>query len=210
MYNWFECKVSFDKIMEDGKQKKVTEAYLVDALSFTEAEARIIEEVAPFISGEFTVKDIKRAKISEIFLNENGDRFYKIKVYFITLDEKSGAEKKTAAQMLAQASNLKEAVTILEEGMKGTLADYEIASVTETQLMDVFPYEAGEDNKDKENSKLEELPGFQRFFQSLPEGQKTEMTVDGKTFIVDKTGKDTVVIPKEEDSNEDDVRGTES
>jgi hypothetical protein len=195
--------------MEDGKQKRVTEAYLVDALSFTEAEARIIEEVAPFISGEFTVKDIKRAKISELFFNENGDRFYKIKVYFITLDEKSGAEKKTAAQMLAQASNLKDAIAVLEKGMKGTLVDYEIASVTETQLMDVFPYEAGEDNKDKENSKLEELPGFQRFFQSLPEGQKTEITVDGKTFVVDKTGKDTVVTPKE-DSNKDDVRGTES
>lgn len=209
MHNWFECKVSFDKIMEDGKQKRVTEAYLVDALSFAEAEARIIKEAASFISGEFTVKDIKRAKISELFFNENGDRFYKVKVYYITLDAKSLTEKKTAVQMLAQASNLKEAVTVLEEGMKGTLADYEIASVTETQLMDVFPYEAGEDNKDKENSKLEELPGFQRFFQSLPEGQKTEITVDGKTFIVDKTGKGTVVTPKE-DSNEDDVRGTES
>lgn len=208
MYNWFECKVSFDKIMEDGKQKKVTEAYLVDALSFTEAEARIIEEVAPFISGEFTVKDIKRAKISEIFLNENGDRFYKIKVYFIALDAKSLTEKKTAAQMLVQASNLKEAVAVLEEGMKGTLADYKIASVTETQLMDVFPYEAGKDDKDTESSTMEDS-GFKRFFQSLPEGQKTEITIDGNTFIVDKTGKDTVVTPKE-DSNEDDVRGTES
>lgn len=208
MYNWFECKVSFDKIMEDGKQKKVTEAYLVDALSFTEAEARIIEEVAPFISGEFTVKDIKRAKISEIFLNENGDRFYKIKVYFIALDAKSLTEKKTAAQMLAQASNLKEAVAVLEKGMKGTLADYEIASVTETQLMDVFPYEAGEDDKDTESPTVEDS-GFKRFFQSLPEGQKTEITVDGNTFVVDKTGKDTVVAPKE-DSNKDDIRGTES
>ena len=142
MHNWFECKVSYEKIMEDGKQKKVTEPYLVDALSFTEAEARIIEELTPFISGEFVIKDIKRAKLSEIFFNENGDRFYKIKVYFITLDEKSGAEKKTAAQMLTQASNLKEAIEVLEKGMKGTLADYEIASVTETALMDIFPYDA--------------------------------------------------------------------
>ena len=108
MHNLFECKVSYEKIMEDGKQKKVTEPYLVDALSFTEAEARIIEELTPFISGEFVIKDIKRAKLSEIFFNENGDRFYKIKVYFITIDEKSGAEKKTATQMLTQASNLKE------------------------------------------------------------------------------------------------------
>lgn len=120
---YFECKVSYEKIMEDGKQKKVTEPYLVDALSFTEAEARIIEELTPFISGEFVIKDIKRAKLSEIFFNENGDRFYKIKVYFITIDEKSGAEKKTATQMLTQASNLKEAIEVLEKGMKGNLAD---------------------------------------------------------------------------------------
>ena len=91
MHNWFECKVSYEKMLENGMQKKVTEPYLVDALSFTEAEARIIEEIRPFITGEFTVTDIKRARLSELFFNENGDRFYKIKVYFITLDEKSGA-----------------------------------------------------------------------------------------------------------------------
>ena len=128
MHNWFECKVSYEKMLENGMQKKVTEPYLVDALSFTEAEARIIEEIRPFITGEFTVTDIKRARLSELFFNENGDRFYKIKVYFITLDEKSGAEKKTAAQMLAQATTLKEAIAVLEDGMKGTLADYTIGN----------------------------------------------------------------------------------
>lgn len=142
MHNWFECKVSYEKILENGMQKKVTEPYLVDALSFTEAEARITEEVRPFISGEFTVTDIKRARLSELFFNENGDRFYKVKVNFITLNEKSGAEKKTAAQMLAQASTLKEAIAVLEEGMKGTMADYRIVSVAETEIMDVFPFNA--------------------------------------------------------------------
>jgi len=142
MHNWFECKVTYEKVLENGMQKKVTEPYLVDALSFTEAEARIIEEIRPFISGEFTVTGIRRARLSELFFNENGDRFYRIKVYFITLDEKSGAEKKTAAQMLAQASTLKEAIAILEDGMKGTMADYVIASVTETMLIDVYPYSA--------------------------------------------------------------------
>jgi small-conductance mechanosensitive channel len=126
--------------MENGMQKKVTEPYLVDALSFTEAEARIIEEMKPYISGEFTVSGIKRVRLAELFFNENGDRYYKIKVFFITLDEKSGAEKKTAVQMLAQASNLKDAIAVLEEGMKGSLADYTIASVTETLIMDVFPF----------------------------------------------------------------------
>ena len=154
MHSWFECKVSFEKVLENGMQKKVTEPYLVDALSFTEAEARIIEEIRPFISGEFTVTDIKRARLSELFFNEKGDRFYKIKVYFNTLDEKSGAEKKTAAQMLAQACTLKEAIAVLEEGMKGTMADYTIASVTETMLMDVFPFSVNDDKTPKSGEEL--------------------------------------------------------
>jgi hypothetical protein len=140
--NWFECKVSYEKMMENGVQKKVTEPYLVDALSFTEAEARITEEIKPYITGEFLIADIKRARLAELFFNENGDRYYKIKVFFITLDEKSGAEKKTAVQMLAQASDIKDAIAVLEEGMKGTMADYTIASVSETMIMDVFPFSA--------------------------------------------------------------------
>lgn len=147
MHNWFECKVSYEKTLENGMQKKVTEPYLVDALSFTEAEARIIEEIKPYITGEFTITDIKRAKLSELFFNDNGDRFYKAKVMFITLDEKSGSEKKTAVQMLAQASDLKEALKVVEKGMEGTLADYTVASLAETTIMDVFPY--SEDAKKK-------------------------------------------------------------
>ena len=142
MHNWFECKINYEKVGEDGIQKKVTEPYLVDALSFTEAEARIIEEMRPYISGEFTVMDIKRARYSETFLNENGDRFYRVKINMITLDEKSGTEKKTPVQMLAQASTIHEAITVIDTGMKGTLADYVIAAVTETALMYVFPFVA--------------------------------------------------------------------
>jgi hypothetical protein len=141
MHNWFECKISYEKTgEEDGIRKKVTEPYLVDALSFTEAEARIIEEMRPFISGEFTVLDIKRARYNETFFNEQGDRYYKVKINLVTLDEKSGTEKKTAVQMLAQASTIHEAMKIIDEGMSGTLADYEIASVIETPLIDTFLY----------------------------------------------------------------------
>ena len=148
--NWFECKVSYEKMMENGLQKRVTEPYLVDALSFTEAEARITEEIKPYISGEYTVADIKRARLNEIFFNEAGDRYYRVKIFFITLDEKSGSEKKTAVQMLAQASDIKEAIAVVEEGMKGTMADYVIASVAESPLMDVFPF-----STDKEEEKAE-------------------------------------------------------
>ena len=122
---------------------------LVDALSFTEAESRIIEEITPFISGEFTVSDIKRANYSELFPSdeEAADRWFKCKLYFITLDEKSGAEKKTATNVLVQAADLRDAVKKLDEGMKGTMADYVIASVAETALMDVYPYSAEPDVK---------------------------------------------------------------
>ena len=150
---YFECKVSYEKIMEDGKQKKVTEPYLVDALSFTEAEARIIEELTPFISGEFVIKDIKRAKLSEIFFNENGDRFYKIKVYFITLDEKSGKEKRTYTNVLIQAADIHDAMKKLDEGMKGTMADYSSILLKETAIVDVYPYEAKEDKDEFKHDK---------------------------------------------------------
>ena len=98
MHTWFEGKIRYEKVAENGMNKKVTEPYLVDALSFTEAEARFIEEVTPFITGEFTVTDIKRANYSEIFPSEEeaADKWYKCKLYFITIDDKSGAEKKTA------------------------------------------------------------------------------------------------------------------
>ena len=121
MHTWFECKIRYEKTMENGMNKKVTEPYLVDALSFTEAEARIIEEMTPFISGEFTVSDIKRANYSELFPCEEdaADRWFKCKLFFITLDEKSGAEKKTSTQVLVQAADLRDAVTKLDEGMKG-------------------------------------------------------------------------------------------
>lgn len=142
MHNWFQCKVKYDRNAEDGSITKVNEAYLIDALSFTEAEERINEEMKPFISGEFLVADIKRARIAELFENESGDRWYRSKVYFISLDEEKGVEKRIAATMFAQASTLREAVDVIERGMKGSLADYEIASVVETNVMDVFKYKA--------------------------------------------------------------------
>ena len=138
MKNYFECKATYEKMLENGMQKKVTEPYLVDALSFTEAEARTIEELQPYITGDFTVAAVKRAKIAEIFFNEEGDRFFKFKVYFITLDEKSGAEKKTAVYMLVDAENLDKAKTTLVEHMKSTMSDYSIEKIEETKIIDVI------------------------------------------------------------------------
>lgn len=138
MANWFECKVRYDKMMENGAVKKVTEPYLVDALSFTEAEARIIEEQTPFISGEFSVSAVKRSKISEIFYDETGDKWFLAKVAFITIDEKTAVEKRTVCQFLVQATTLREALDNLTEGMKETISNYEVVALSETPLMDVY------------------------------------------------------------------------
>lgn len=140
---WFECKVRYDKMAENGMVKKVNEPYLVDALTFTEAEARIIEEMKPFISGEYSISSEKKTKISEVFFKEGGDRWYLVKVNFITLDEKSGVEKKSTSQILVQAFGFDNAVANFKEGMEGTMADYEIGSVTETMIMDVFTANLG-------------------------------------------------------------------
>ena len=139
---WFECKVRYEKMMENGTVKKVNEPYLVDALTFTEAEARIIEMITPFISGEFSISAVKKTRISEIFFNDLGDKYYMVKVNFITIDEKSGIEKKTSSFILVQASEFADALDKFNEGMKGTMADYEIASIAETPLMDVYPINA--------------------------------------------------------------------
>ena len=138
MAQWFECKVRYDKLMENGMQKKVNEPYMVDALSFTEAEARIIEEVTPFISGDFSVSAVKRTNISEIFCDDSADKWYHVKVNFITIDEKSAVEKKTTSHILVAATDFKGALDNFMEGMKGTMADFEIASIAETTIMDVY------------------------------------------------------------------------
>lgn len=138
MANWFECKIKYDKIQENGAAKKVTEPYLVDALTFTEAEARITEEQRPFISGEFSVSAVKRSRIVEIAFNDEGDKWYLAKIAYISVDEKSGVEKRTVSQILVQASGFKSAFDNLLEYMKGTMGDYDIVSISETQLMDVY------------------------------------------------------------------------
>ncbi len=157
MNNWFECKVKVDKTLENGTQKKVTEPYLVDAMNFTDAESRIIREITPYCNGQLEVVDIKRAKYSEMFTDDSdsADKWYKAKVVFVTLDEKSQTEKRTSTLMLIQAGSFKDALFTLEEGMKGGMADYEINTIQETNILDVFPYQP-ESKEESANPEIEE------------------------------------------------------
>ena len=145
---WFECRIRYEKTMEDGMQKKVTENYVVDALSFSEAEERITEEMSSYVSGEFDVADIKIAPYGEIFFadSDNADRWYKAKLAFITLDEKTQKEKRSTVNYLVNAGTLNGAVKSIDEKMSQSMVDYVIVSVNETTLMDVFEYKKKEKN----------------------------------------------------------------
>lgn len=140
--NWFLCKMRYEKTMEDGLQKRVTEQYVVEAMSFTEAEARITEEMSSYISGEFEVWEIDRTVFKEIFFSDDAmaDKWYKAKLKFITIDEKTEKEKKTNVYYLVQAGSFEVAKKNIDEVMGGTMIDYVIDTVSETRIMDVFEY----------------------------------------------------------------------
>ncbi len=144
MSSWFECKVRYEKTQENGMVKKVSEPYLVDALSFTEAETRITKEITPYMAGEFEVSDIKRVRYSEIFesTEEVADKWFECKLEFITIDERNGNEKRSNNRVLVQAANLRDAMKKLEAGMSTTMVDYNALSIKETALMDVYKFQA--------------------------------------------------------------------
>ena len=138
--SWFETKIRYDKTMEDGRSKKVTEVYTVEALSFTEAESVITEEMLHYISGEFDVKAITRAPYGEIFFSDadSDDRWYRARLAFIAIDEKTEKEKRSNVVYLVQAESLDKARQYVKDVMAKTMVDYEVISISETPIMDVF------------------------------------------------------------------------
>ena len=141
--SYIETAASYEKTLENGKVKKVTERFLVDALSCTEAEARTIEELTPYVSGDFEVTANKKVKIAEVMGDTTCGRFWLCKVVFITIDERSGVEKRTISQVLVGAPDFANAVEEFNEGMKSTMADFEIVSLTETPIKEYYPAKFG-------------------------------------------------------------------
>ena len=137
---WFETIVRYDKTMESGEVKKVNEVYVVDAITFGEAEESITREMRHFVDGDFEVKNINPAPYSEIFFSDKDtdDKYYRVKLAFITIDEKTEKEKKSKVTYLVQAGSLEQARKNTEDVMSGTMIDYEFVSVTETKILDVF------------------------------------------------------------------------
>ena len=140
MQNWFETKLRYIKVDESGRERKVTESFLVDAVSFTDAEARITEQAKQFVRGEFQVKDIKESNVTEIISEQDGEWWYKAKISLITIDEQAGREKKVNNYFLVAANDLKDALNQLEAGLSYFLVPYTTTAIALTQICDVFPY----------------------------------------------------------------------
>lgn len=176
---WYECKVKYRKTDDIGSQKVTTEPYLVDAISYTEAESRINEEMKAYVSEEFKITNIKVANYAEIHPFENADRWFKSKVSLIAFDEESGKERKTNMYILVQANDVKEAYDNTVTVMKNTMGDYTIPAISESPIMDVFPYFSGEEEE------LELLEKFNTIKASKPElvavGEEAEGYVDVET-----------------------------
>ena len=139
---WFECKIRYEKIMEDGLPKKINEVYVVDALSFSEAEERIMEEMSSYISGEIEIVDVKIAPYREIFFADDNlaDQWFKAKLSFITIDERTNKEKRTSMMYLVNAGNISSAINNIDKVMSGTMIDYVTTSISATKIFDVFEY----------------------------------------------------------------------
>lgn len=150
---WYETKIKYQKTMEDGSEKVVNELYVVDALSCTEAETSVIEEMSCYISGDSAVTSAKKTKYGEIFFSDlDDDKWYKAKCQFITIDDKSGKEKRSNVTYLVQAKSLARALRYVDEVMGKTMIDYDIVGLNKTNVFDVFEHHApSSENKEEKN-----------------------------------------------------------
>lgn len=217
MAEYFECQVRYERAAGNGMVQKVTEAYLVDALSFAEAEARITQEIMPFVSaGELYVVAIKRCNVNEVVIDELGvasrgdaeaqkimgnnthasgdaDKWYKAKLNFITIDEKTAKEKRQAYYLMVNAGSVQAAQDVVNNHMKGSVQDWTLESIVETKIMDAFFYSQSMQKKMYKRDVCKQvIDGVKALADDCPDGCKMSIITGGKeTVIADKrTDKD--------------------
>lgn len=178
MNTWFECTAKYIKMDENGHEKKASETYLLDAISFTEAESRIFKELKTMVSGEFVVSKIAKTRISEIIPSDTGDRWYKAKVAFITVDEESGKEKRVAQFVLVFSNNIKEAYNQIIGAMQGMMADFEISGINESTILDVFPYFSEKNELPSAKNLVGSFLGSPEFHEGNPFEEEFENVLD--------------------------------
>jgi hypothetical protein len=141
MNNWFTVKVKYTKQLENGTFKRVSEPYLLAAMTFTDAEARIYEELGSVIRGEFDVVGISRTEIHDIFAYEDAYTWYKAKISYEREDgEGEDAKKKKISQnFLVSAHSVKDAYERIRESLATLMIDYQIPAIIVSPIVDIFP-----------------------------------------------------------------------
>lgn len=192
MNSWYTVKVKYTKQMEDGTLKRVTEPYLLDAVSFTDAEARIYEELGEQIRGEFLVTGISKTDYADIFHYEDADYWYKCKVTYVSVDADSGKEKKVSNNFLVTAANVKEAFDRIEESLESMLVSFEIPAIAISPIIDIFPFNPDLDREldrremtDEEKEEYNESrnpPVFTASGDDEESEEAVEETVEESTF----------------------------
>lgn len=213
MNRYFECGIRYEKLLENGMQKKVTEQYIVDAMSFTEAEQHITKEMGCYIKGDFEVVTEKITNYSEVITSDNAeaDKWYKVKINIVTIDERTDKEKKNAVYYLIQAKDIDDARRMTNKHMEGTMLDWDCEAVQETKVMDVFFYKAdtaptrpprGEEKGSQQTSR-----GFKKavkdFVDSIPKGQSVTISATGvdESVTIDKRGGGTRITTDKQHSH---------
>lgn len=145
MQTWFESKVKYMKVSESGSEAMVTENFLLDAVSYTDAETRIIRQMQEIVrGGEFAIVDIKKSRIAEVFPYENGEWWFKATINLVTVDEEAGKEKKIKTNYLIMADDIKEALARLDESLEYLLIPFVTTALAVSPIVDVFPYDPSE------------------------------------------------------------------
>jgi hypothetical protein len=144
MQTWFECKVKYTKVTESGKEQTVTENFLLDAVSFTDAETRITRQMQEMVRGEFSVTDIKKSRIGEVFPYDTGEWWFKATINLVTVDEEAGKEKKMRTYYLIMADDIKQALERLDESLSYLVIPYVVSALAVSTIVDVFPYNPSE------------------------------------------------------------------
>lgn len=187
MNNWFTVKVKYTKQLDDGTFKRVTEPYLLAAMSFTDAEARIFEELGPQIRGEFTVTGISRTEIHDIFHYEDADVWYKVKVQYETTDPDASKAKKVSQNFLVSAHSVKDAFERIKESLSTLMVDFVIPNIAQSPIVEIFPYR---EELDKEISR-----------RPIDEVQEEEEEVAGKGVMYSAEGSDADEVEEEEEES---------
>lgn len=147
MRTFYECTVRYARENEQGLLKNVSEKYLVDAVSHTEAEATVYDKLGSIIRGDFQIKRLVPSNIADIFLYDDTDTFFKCKVSYIVADADSGKEKKVNQNMLVTAGNVKQAYDRIHESLNNMLISFTVPSIAESPIVEVFLYEKGDGNE---------------------------------------------------------------